>query len=452
MPEAITGTPWTVLPKQQDDATYGWTDPEHAQMALPQEGSPNERFVRLHELGHAKFTPVVNIQKLTKRFQCKEADLQTVEDLRVHSLLAYVCQTHDGRPLLSTVVQPHSEENYRSRGIDMADPMMSPAQHLEMLTWFTLQHRITYGSRGLLSHGLLSRRCHEALDKYREVMDHADNITKKDRETIATIGELAAKIGDQVAKKLSGRRLGSKHIRDFKSTCKAAKELRRLLNDNAELLPSKWGDPVDRRMMRQMRTLVDSKERQWGILTAIDTLSLPIPHRPKQLPVRTKQAVPMGARLGHIRRLITDGRAFQRIRKQPQQGGTVLIDASGSMSLCSEEIKKFLDNSPAATVAMYSAGMTKGKITIIAKNGRIATEQDINLQRQQVGGCNTIDGPVLDWLAKQPQPRIWVCDGHVTGIGDCEAPNLTREAMLKAKRNAITRYDNLEEASHATSS
>jgi len=33
------------------------------------------------------------------------------------------------------------------------------------------------------------------------------------------------------------------------------------------------------------------------------------------------------------------------------------------------------------------------------------------------GYGNVIDGPALQWLATQPERRIWVSDMHVFGVG-----------------------------------
>ena len=453
MPEAITGTPWIVIPQPQNAVVNGATDVKGNKMSLPDAGAPNERFVRLHELGHAKFTPSeANPTKLASRYKCKEVDIQVVEDMRIHSLLAFCAKGHNTlSPLLDKDVQPHSQAHYANQGANMADYSMSPKDHLEVITLMAMQHHVTYGDMPIQQHGLLTHRYREALSCYEAKMMMDPNAPKGMNGHLDTIIRMSNNIIGQVAKQLAGKRHGSKKLRDFKNTCKAAQLLRKLLSELGETLPEEWGEEYDSDMASKSMVCSSATDGQWGELVSIDTLNLSVPHRPKEQPIKTRQAVPMGARLGHIRRLITDGRAFSRTRKLPLNGGTVLIDASGSMEMPTADIMRYLDNAPSSTIAMYSANPRKGKITIIAKNGRLATERDIQNQREIVGGGNIIDGPALDWLAKQAEPRIWICDGYVTGINDKEHNNLSREAMIKAKRGKIKRYNSIEDATNATS-
>ena len=65
--------------------------------------------------------------------------------------------------------------------------------------------------------------------------------------------------------------------------------------------------------------------------------------------------------------------------------------------------------------------------------------------RNTIGFGNVVDGPALQWLCKQPEPRIWICDGRVTGFGDRMSPILVREAMELAKREKITRFSSVDE-------
>ena len=44
-----------------------------------------------------------------------------------------------------------------------------------------------------------------------------------------------------------------------------------------------------------------------------------------------------------------------------------------------------------------------------------------------------IDGPALDWLARQPEPRFWLSDGQVTGI-ICHGPEELPAAIGRAER------------------
>jgi len=126
-------------------------------------------------------------------------------------------------------------------------------------------------------------------------------------------------------------------------------------------------------------------------------------------------------------------------------GGTLLIDMSGSMSIVPNQIDAILTYRPAATIAAYgSVGLhcRSGVLVIVARHGRAV---DPGVLRDAIGMGNVVDGPALRWLCKQPEPRIWICDGQVTGVGDRISPILVREAMELARRGKITRCSSVDE-------
>ena len=59
------------------------------------------------------------------------------------------------------------------------------------------------------------------------------------------------------------------------------------------------------------------------------------------------------------------------------------------------------------------------------------------------GGGNIVDGPALDWLATQAEPRIWISDGAVTGIDDVDHAVLSAEALRAQMTGRVRRLDNL---------
>jgi hypothetical protein len=133
-------------------------------------------------------------------------------------------------------------------------------------------------------------------------------------------------------------------------------------------------------------------------------------------------------------RYMTDKRMFHR--KINRAGGTILIDVSGSMSLSNYDIEQMVAAKPASTIATYCGDGDSGDLTIIVKDGRSIDPDRYN---PELGG-NIIDLPALQWLAKQPGPRIWICDGIVTGVSDGCHPDLTAACDQVAKRAKVTRY------------
>ena len=83
-------------------------------------------------------------------------------------------------------------------------------------------------------------------------------------------------------------------------------------------------------------------------------------------------------------------------------------------------------------------------ISVIAKGGRCASSAAIEQRIKDVGIGNIVDGPALRWLAAQPEPRVWVCDGVVTGCGDAAAAHLDEEAMAIAVRGRIERCADMQ--------
>jgi len=130
-------------------------------------------------------------------------------------------------------------------------------------------------------------------------------------------------------------------------------------------------------------------------------------------------------------------------QKVRAQGGTILLDTSGSMSLSSSDILRLLNEAPLARIALYSGDDDVGTLRIVADNGRMADEGDIT---RRFGGNNEVDIHSLEWLTKQPGPRLWVSDGLVTGRGDRHFPVLTSEANRLMDRGDICRADNIREA------
>lgn len=142
-----------------------------------------------------------------------------------------------------------------------------------------------------------------------------------------------------------------------------------------------------------------------------------------------------------MERWATDQAVFTT--KGRQRSGTVLIDASSSMAIPHKAILECLRTAPAATLAMYSSDVrdsTRGTLFILARRGRRVAAIPPH------GGCNVVDGPALRWLAQQKAPRIWVCDGIVTGIGDKPSLKLAEESVRICQRFGIKRVKSLEDA------
>jgi hypothetical protein len=140
-------------------------------------------------------------------------------------------------------------------------------------------------------------------------------------------------------------------------------------------------------------------------------------------------------------RLLVDGRIFAKRVKLP--GGTVLIDASGSMSLSAEQVSSIVDAAPGCIVANYSGNHNDGVLRILAKDGRRVSD---SLCARPSGGSNVIDYPAMKWAFKQRHPRILVSDFCVTGVGDAGCAGNVAQCHAVAKKGKFFVVPNADEA------
>lgn len=177
---------------------------------------------------------------------------------------------------------------------------------------------------------------------------------------------------------------------------------------------------------------------RWGQLTIVEKKLV---DKLAAREARKVRPADVGAVPRYMHRLLTDQRVFGRRRKKKAFQGTVLIDCSGSMRLTPEDVDAILRRWPAVTVATYAGSGESGQLWIVAKRGRRAKAGDI----KPPGGGNVVDGPCLDWLAKQKEPRVWISDGGVTGIGDASTFDFVKDAAMKMKKGRIKRLGNAQE-------
>ena len=152
----------------------------------------------------------------------------------------------------------------------------------------------------------------------------------------------------------------------------------------------------------------------WGELKV---KRLPMTRRAKGGLGRKRIASPTGRNPRRIGNALVDPqrRVFDATKKG--NGGIVLIDGSGSMSLRSQQILEITEQAPGCTVAVYSADRDnkKDNLLILAENGKMVDKlPDRN-------GGNGVDGEAIRWALKQRKrsstPVVWITDGQVHGLG-----------------------------------
>jgi len=135
---------------------------------------------------------------------------------------------------------------------------------------------------------------------------------------------------------------------------------------------------------------------------------------------RRKRSASTGKRVLYPSRLLTDPHKRIFSQKPRNNGGVVVIDCSGSMSLTSDDVDKFLELAPGALVIAYSHSRkhaNRPNAWIIANRGKRAKD----ITRCTKNGGNGVDGPALEFAISKrrgSEPLIWICDGQVTSSTD----------------------------------
>ena len=382
IPEALDGNKWDVRNGS------GSCDTVSRVMRVPLGGSDADRFIRNHEMAHAKITPRISPIKQCKKHGVSIDAIQVCEDLRVHHYLEHA---HIDR--CGSFSQVEMDELVKRK----------------------------LGNDRMLAMALVACRVTDDWDRAVESMS-----SQVEPSRLQQILENVILI-DQTLQRGRGihRPIGFKN-------CTAPA---------AQLFDSLFPEAGPADVHIPMGTIVREASRrkgnaQWGemeIKTLPTTLSRRIPSMS-----RTKTYRDEGTNLSAVYRLPIDGRVFSRYRAH--KGGTVLIDGSGSMRLSSEELLKIVTTAPAATIAIYSGRRTSGTLTIVGRKGMVATEEGLASARQS-GTGNIVDGPALQWLSKQNAPRLWVSDGLVTGQHDTASINLAVECQNLCHRAGIKRVE-----------
>lgn len=382
LPEAVSGGKgWKVRETREhevphvDLSTYG--------MAIPVDDDPVSAWIRLHEMAHARWTPV-NAGTTAAAEGVQPLTANACEDARIHRKLRDA-GFRLGRALTDTDFAKLAEHFALMEPIDASRLLMASIG--------------TQDEAGIVA---LVR----AMDGGRAV----EEVTR------------------DVWRQCFGKRRPA-----FPRTIDAARALEDWFLDppDPEVLES-MGD-----VLEKLPALPDTGHRApgeavWGTMK-VETPALPL-RLPVRVRSRTRRAQVEGSFPRNWHRLAIDGAVFSKTTKR-LPGGAVLIDQSGSMSLEPADVLAILLGAPAAIVATYAGRDESGILRILARNGKRCLDPDVYIAL----GNNTVDGPALEWLGRQNGPRYWVSDGLATSpSGDA-----IRSAARIAMRHEIQRVDNV---------
>lgn len=425
---------WEAIPAPlQRGASY--TDFASHEIAVPEGESPSAKAIRLHELIHARISPSSVPAALMTQLGVSPSSVRIAEEVRVNwvagqarhrnSEVADIAEMCDGsergladeavknkdwRSGLSLLLSTYNTKSYKvvKRRLRL-NPEWKEAtdviqRHLRNKMW---------GS-GSFHRGTIARRTDTMPMGYR----WHDTKTKGTHDTFLPQGftentlPLAMTIDEWL----------SNPPTDPKKTKKGTKSNPERKTPEVVPMSSNWED-----LRFGMTSLTESATSFIGRRKR--------PAMTGKFPVRPD-------------RLLTDPerRIFREIVRG--DGGVVVFDCSGSMSVTMDEIKAILKHFAGATIMAYTfRGEDCANAWVLARNGRMVTESEF--RDLHLNNGNGVDSPALRWAIRQrKKPKdfiVWVSDGHVTGKGDFSSSELIKEcAVLSYKYNIIGVQDSAE--------
>ena len=337
------GAGWRVRPHFGEGGPAAWTDLKSRQMSVPLDSTLSAQNIRAHELAHATWTPARSPASICKRSGISFDALQRAEDCRI--------------------------------GYGLTDGEV-PGYALGILTDDEVAKLEKDGQQLLEQHGdairdVIAKRLSFQVvsmamtaDK-EKILDLADQFGG---EPLRSLVEQVAEVAEatlfpkgrrrhwrQVHRSQSG--IGGRRsvVVPFRRTI----ELARILD---QLFPPE-GAPATGRRVPKFKT----GDPVWGQLSIEEPPRSAVAKLARMRTVR--RPADEGTQIRRLDRLLVDGRVFAAKRRLV--GGTVLIDASGSMGWSQEDILRCVEAAPAATIAVYSGRNKEGILRVVAKDGRM---------------------------------------------------------------------------------
>lgn len=155
-------------------------------------------------------------------------------------------------------------------------------------------------------------------------------------------------------------------------------------------------------------------EKELAKLLANATL-IPLTNYNSRRVKKSNKATDIGMSITRPERLLIDKRIFTR--KKGGEAINILMDCSGSMSICLEDIEPVVKNNYNTRIALYGAvDKDRGHIVVVAEKGNIV--KDLLAAYHKCCSLNVVDYQALQWLGAQKGKKYWVSDGKVTGKGE----------------------------------
>lgn len=472
-PEIVTGEQWHVM-ETTDADPQARTDNLNKQMYVPMDREceycyvNHGRMIRRHELGHAKWSPKT-IGKLTNGTRSEA--IQALEEVRINYLLStfaklpieepVVCLdlikakasklVHDGSiaDIILYVLDNYSKDkngdNTEQYGTVLNIFRNAVANNNELSDLRKAEIKFAKDTAISFIASLTSHKWNQK-PSYRKVQKLAEKLSIVLNEFIdkpdpKDVFKPQPKPGEGAC--TNKNKDGDACSEESKCESCIEEESKQAGGGSNELDGSVAA--LEQRMRRELIEQLSYHSSdgigRWGKMN-IHTPTLTVNLQSRLHAGRAYKASDFGYNPKYINRYCIDKKIFKQ--KQRVKGGTILIDASGSMSFTGKDILEIMQMLPAVNIAMYNGSYNSGDLRIIARNGMRVDEQYLNKHK---GRGNVIDGPALEWLATMPARRIWVSDMYVFGMSGTNSAgfNLIKECLDICTKNRIINLKNIDE-------
>ena len=457
-PEIVTGEDWTIY-GTNDINDVPHTDNVNRKMVVPLDrhcdacGINHSRMVRRHQLGRAKWSP-----KTLGKFgpDTRQEAVEILERIRIDYMLGkynrgiidpYECVELTDAKVLRVLHQGSIGEMIACflNLVTYADSNRNNSK------WYYDANSTTGRTKWYLS---VLKECSESMHytdtrrieyefvyyQVRNFLRDLINNTRSENPTFAAVKRLAKRLtilldmDERPDKSQVFAPKITKTTSEGESTPESS-------NGSSSMNTAKdLENRMKRELMNEMRYHSTSSMGEWGEMRIHEPpLSVNLQARLKN--GREYRPQDYGYNPKYINRYCIDKKIFKQ--RQRVKGGTILIDASGSMSFRGKDILDIMMILPAVNIAMYNGSGNYGDLRIIAKNGLRVSDDYLS---SYTGRGNVIDGPALRWLAEQPPRRIWVSDMQVFGKGDkSNGYNLLKDCIDTCRKAQIINLQNVEE-------
>ena len=397
----------------------------HREITVPAGDSPAEIAVRTHELLHARISPVSVPPQLLNQFGLTSTAVRLAEELRVNILGARLEKTTGGEVSVRAM-KDGSEKGIADDAVE--NDRWQAALSIFLNTYETCEFKT------------VKRRLRKK-EQWRQPLEIVEKFLKKNMHWNNV-----------------GRRLDSTHPTNYKWVDgRDGTESSALLGYGFINVTLPLAQQIDEWLLHPpapkgstprvgKRPISDGHGRQWeelrfGMTSLTETTTSFIGKR--------KRPAMMGKYPSRPDRLLTDPerRIFRETVRG--EGGIVVFDCSGSMSVTHEDVRAVTKKFAGATVVAYTyRGEHQANAWVLARNQRMVSEHefaDIDLNHG-----NGVDAPILRWALRQKKsPKdflVWVSDGYITGAGDYSTQELLDECTDLCVKHKIIGVEDAEEA------